>query len=266
MVMNSAIFNQANKVKTAVLKDHFEKNKKESNMSDFAIYGLYIEMINKSESVLFLIKNNKTAGVSSLCRSVFEIHVYLKFILERDSKKRGESFLLRTKLDEVKMMKTIISDTKEGRETRELMEVSLEEATNNLKSKYTDEKINEWKIKYKNIHKGGTPSKWYDFDRKTNSFYTLCKKTGNVGAYNTIFRLLSQDTHSVDVIDNFYLEENFVAVLDSKGDKEYLKILIEKFIFDSMLEVLDFYKMKDTKKMVMINLRLHYKVQTGSFF
>lgn len=260
--MHKIILTQAEKVKNSILKEYFEKKEHEFRNQDLVVLGLYIEMINKTNSINLLLENNMTSGTESIGRSIFEIFVYLKFIFEKDTKNRAMSFILKENIRERNFLKKLKGNDWESNETRKALGITLQNILDE-ESKHNDSHMEkEWKERYRNIHQERNPKNWYDFDGKTNNFYLLCKKMDYIGYYNTIFRILSADTHSTDIARNFHLEDGFIAILKNKDTGQSLEAIVQFFLYEIMMDILKFYNLKNLKRQVDITLKLNYKFKS----
>lgn len=265
-ILLETILIQAARAEKSIFKEYFEKEEHEFRNQDLVVLGLFIEMINKTKSLNLLLEHNMTSGTDSLGRSIFEIFVYLKFILEKDTKNRAMSFLLKENLRERNFLKIMKGHDRESRETRKVLGITLQHILKE-EAKYNDShKEAEWKERYKSIHRNldKLPKNWYDFDGKTNSFYALCRKMNYIGYYNTVFRLLSADTHSTDIARNFHIEDDYIAILREKDIGQSVEPIVQFCLYEIMMDVLFFYKLTELRKEVNKSLRLNRNLNTSN--
>ncbi|GAB7306063.1 MULTISPECIES: DUF5677 domain-containing protein [Enterococcus] len=258
--MQDVFYKQLVKVEKDIMYKFYEEKRIEFGLHDGAIYGLIIEFRKKSMSALYLLENNLTSGVGSLIRSLFEITIYLEFIVKKDSVNRGTAFWLDYKLTQAKLFSLLKGNSNESRKTRELLQVNLDDFLRHSESYFPEESVDKWENQYEKLlpRKGRKRRKWYDFDEKTKNFYDLCKSMDKIGEYNTIFRIFSQNTHSSDVSRNFNIGENYLEIESQVDDREALTKLVQSLTYSILNSAFKYYDLKGTERAVSSSLKLYF--------
>lgn len=256
--MHDVFYKQLVKLEKDIMYKFYEEKQIEFGLHDGAIYGLIIEFRKKSMSALYLLENNLTSGVGSLIRSLFEITIYLEFIVKNDSVNRGTAFWLDYKLTQVKLFSLLKGNSKESRETRAFLQMDLDDFLRESESYFPEDSVDKWEKQYDKLlpRKDKRPRKWYDFDGRTKNFYDLCKSMNKIGEYNTIFRIFSQNTHSSDVSRNLNIGENYLEVESQVDNKEALTKLVQSLTYSIINSAFKYYDLKGTERAVCSSLKL----------
>lgn len=187
--------------------------KKRMTLSEKVIIGIYVSIVEKTSSLICLIENNKSAGVDSLLRSIFESHKILKFILERHTKDRAKAYALSVNLRRTEVLETIsessskspvIAENKEKyteniTEIQNIKEIFGKHIYKNSKEKKIIKSKNWMKIQSKRSGKGSL-----------SNFKDLCEYLGeqDKDEYDVIYAQLSQESHGKEYDKYFKIAED----------------------------------------------------------
>ncbi|EOS7805304.1 hypothetical protein E3O86_RS13125, partial [Enterococcus hirae] len=67
------------------------KDSNEVDVHDLVIKSLYVDLVDKVETINYLYKVGVTDNIGMIFRSFLEVYMYLSFILEKNTKKRGRA-------------------------------------------------------------------------------------------------------------------------------------------------------------------------------
>lgn len=162
------------------------------SFQDNAILKLFIDQIETSRSILFLLERNQLFGVNSLRRSCLEQFIYLNAVLADP-----ETALMY-------QLNCIIEGQKEAYNLKpyKIGEIIVEEYSfefDGEKCSIEKDKLKEYINLYKsNFPKNSTNHKWYNLDGKTSGIEKLVKKLKLDPVLMAEYASLSKDTHSVN--------------------------------------------------------------------
>lgn len=165
----------------------------ELDLPDVVITELAISICKKTESALFLMKNNLFSGVDVIIRSIFETSRILKFILEEDTENRAFAYYLSVQasieksLNEFQSLFGIPGEKEKYIRNTDIYEVFMQAFIgDNVKVK---------------------PDNWMSIEKKKDgkgriqSFRDLCEYFGeeDLKAYISIYAYLSKEVHGKEV-------------------------------------------------------------------
>lgn len=260
--MENIYLKQAEKAERSILKEYYEKRQIEFGVEDGAIYGLFIELIRKTESIAYLAEVEKTGGINSILRSVFEIYIYLSFILEKDTKKRARAYAKKWKVDQAFLFDLLNGDSDDANEVRKFLGITKEEFMHDYSEVFSSSDPEKWRKEFADIfpNQKKMPKQWYNFDGKTSNFYSLCKKLNMSAMYNTLFRVMSADTHSADVVRNFHMTPNYLSVLKNKDSGSDVLGMAEALLKETIVLVLHYYKLNSLERKISTTIAINEKI------
>ncbi|EGO7722624.1 DUF5677 domain-containing protein [Enterococcus faecalis] len=148
------------------------------------------EILDLKLSINALLENSCYAGIRSLTRTMLENYIYLVYILQEDSVRRSEAYLL-------SIYKEMSIVAQKQRENKTIQEMIKEDKSLNLTINFYEEnhkEVEEYVKRYNEIYDHQL-KKWYSDDNKTNSIYSLFKRLGKSYVYDTAYRYLCLETH-----------------------------------------------------------------------
>lgn len=224
---------------------------------DGAILGLYVDLINRAKTVNQLIEIQNYHTLDSISRVLFEGETYLRFILQKDTKKRGTAYAIKNNLDEYKLFSDLVSENVNARKIREYLKTDKEtllEKGKTIPEDYYSKLLTEFESFYP---KGNKKRVWYNFDGNTTNFEQLCSKMNLKVEYETVYRILSKDVHSLRSYKNIKIN-NGIIFLDGKGNEYLLHLNIAKLCLQrSIISFLTYYNKKKDLEIFKINMRNH---------
>ncbi|MBU8773173.1 DUF5677 domain-containing protein [Cytobacillus oceanisediminis] len=263
MKMLKKSLNEADKLSEKVLKQYFELNREntEFDTHDAAIIGLFEDMIGKVQSLIILIENNSHNGADAIARMIMENYTFIKFILEKDTKNRGESYYQSLKIHQLKLHDTLTQENVLGREVRGFLGKTLEDINS------IDPKMSEKDYRNGLVQDYLTPlnlkdrkSKWYNFNGEINNFRELCKYLKMEKDYVLVYQILSQEVHSQQADKFFKFEKNLIRV-NKKNDGSHLHIpLVNSYLIDVIRMIYTYYGLKSELKKFNTLMKINYTI------
>ncbi|WP_256816550.1 DUF5677 domain-containing protein [Cytobacillus sp. Bac17] len=237
---------ESEKVFENVVDGYFRPREIEFDISDAVILGLLENLINHSKSMKILLENNHFASLDTIQRVIFENYVFLKYILEKDTQCRAESYFYSTKIKEIELLNNITEDSLEGFKVREFLDLKKDEVKEKLKAEKMDEnyKTKIYETYRKEFGMQRPNQKWYNVDGKTKNLKLLCEKLGLTVEYSLIYSILSIETHGKDAIRNFSIEENRVDLINMVKSKELYLSMSAMCTLESVRLIYSYYDLK----------------------
>lgn len=244
--MLHVILREADKITDEVLKD-FENSSpiKEFDLHDGVIIGLLEDMVAKITSLKVLLDAQCYDSIDLITRSVFESHIYLKYILKQNQEKRAKAYAYSAKIDDLRLFDRITEETKVGRELRGYLGQSVDkikEANRDALSFEYRERITSHYLNLLNTESDKTV--WYNDDGKSRNIEQLCIKLNMRKEYELIYRIFSKDVHSNKALSRLKLSKNEVQVGNFDIDPTLHTGMSSLFLMESSREVLSYYKLK----------------------
>lgn len=217
---------------------------KKFDTHDAALIGLFEDLIGKIISIVILIDNKSFSGIDALIRMSLENYAFIKFILDKNTKNRANSYFYAVKVREIQSYERYTSDEKEGVRFRNFAGVSKEEFQHQF-PKYQDQgHIDEIYERYVNcLGLKDKKSKWYNFDGKTSSFEQLCNKIGLGEHYDSIYRMFSSEVHALESLNYFEVTKNQVNVLRKSGDQKGQIDMAIGYLYEASKQILKYYEL-----------------------
>ncbi|UTG99647.1 DUF5677 domain-containing protein [Macrococcoides canis] len=103
-----------------MMKKNITDLKKESEIDDkdIALIQLIDLFSSHYQSLEVLIKNNSYNSLSIIARLLFEIYIYIIYILEKDSINRSKRFLIQSKNAQMKVLEDVYLENELGSKIR----------------------------------------------------------------------------------------------------------------------------------------------------
>lgn len=186
-------------------------NKKELSTLDSTLVFLSSNAFYELDSLVLLTNNNKIHGTYSLCRTILEKLIYMKYILEENSLNRAKDFQLanfKLSLNIYEKAKALYPD---------------------LKSIYPQEEVKEMEVQYKNkkFYASKDKYKWYGVKGKNTisglfSYY-------NENEFGYYYMKYSGEVHSNDTISKFLETGGNIQPKAQQDNTEVIYVAIKTF-------------------------------------
>lgn len=264
------ICKESDKITSIIFQKCFNNNQRVYDYPDSVIIGLFEDMIGKAKSMITLIDAKSYFGIESISRGIFESYIYLSFILQNNTKLRARSYALSSKTSEAKFYKTISDPGRVGKKIREFIGIGIEDIKNIIEDE--DKFLNMHTEYFQDVLKyRNEKNKWYDLDGKTTSIEQLCIKLDKQSEYELVYRLLSKEVHSNDVLNIFNIEEEDnkinskdpLARVDIKNKKNEIDLpvnICSIYLMDAVNLICDYYNLKDQKRKFSVILGINRKL------
>jgi hypothetical protein len=245
------LIKEGDKVFNAVIDDYFrnEKINSEFNYTDAVVLGLLENLINHSKSMVILLENKHHSSLDSILRTAFENFVYLKFIFQKDTARRANSYAVSTKIKEIGLMEDLTEDSMGGYKMREFLEMDKDAVSKDLAKGMDDEyRSNTVNVYLKEIGMSWKGQKWYNLDGKTKDLKTVCSQLDMSVEYKLIYSILSIETHAKNAIRNFNFRENRVDLINVMKNEELYINLNTLYLRESIELIYSHYGLKQALK------------------
>lgn len=238
----------------------FSKKNRKFEIEDAVILGFFEDMVRKIDSLISLLDAEKLVSIDLITRSIFESYVYLKLLLLKDRRLYAKSYIASQKMKEFSMFNSLIAENKDGVKIRKLLGKRIEEIKRDIKFE-AEEKLNKVQLQFSDVfEKRGKNQNWYNLDSKTKNFEQLCRKLDLFAEYELVYRILSSEVHSMDVMKRWRFEPNQVYVLEGFTNSEMNISTVKKFLLEAINDLYTFYglmkELKDFNVLLSLNYRL----------
>ncbi|WP_456225364.1 DUF5677 domain-containing protein [Virgibacillus salarius] len=191
-----------------------ELTKKYEEVPDYIVFGmlLFRKIIEKLDAVFILIENRSERAAESICRDLFENHLYFKFIVDPkgNQKRRAQAYQYSYLQDQLHLVNTLLSKKEDGRRIRKFMGIEnrdgdlekLEKERLRISNSLQREDFKniklEWDylVKKKNIKH----PKWYSLFKGPRNIRELAARCGHLPEYLTLYNILSTQVHTTNVL------------------------------------------------------------------
>ncbi|PAD67013.1 hypothetical protein CHH83_20820 [Bacillus sp. 7586-K] len=259
----SKILIETDKVTKNVLKKCFEINypEKEINIHDAMILGLLEDMIGKTKSLVTLIQNQDYNVLAAITRMIFESHIYLKFILDKETVNRASSYFFSMKIDEIKLFDSLIEQSLVGREIRKFLSIDrtkfLEQNSKHINEQYRRDVEHDY---LKALNLKSKKDKWYNYNGKIRSFRDLCKHLNMEKEYVLLYKTFSKEIHSQEALKYFSFEKNMITVLEKQDNSELYTSSVSLFLIETVRAIYTYYDLYKDKREFNNILKLNYQI------
>ncbi|WP_236610228.1 DUF5677 domain-containing protein [Planococcus halocryophilus] len=260
--MFNVVLRESNKISDKVF-DEFQgrADNNEFELHDGVIIGLFEDLIAKINSLKVLIDAKCYDSHDIISRSIFEAHVYLKYILSQDTKERGSAYAKSAKLSEFKLYDKLIEESKVGKDLRESLGMSIDDLKNGDLSVSDEAHRSEVTNDYLNLlNTSSAKTLWYNADGKTGSFEQLCIKQGLRNEYEILYRIFSRDVHSNNALSRLKISNNMVQVGNFNIDPKLNTNMSAIFLVESSRSVMEYYKLKQPLRSFNTMLKINHLI------
>lgn len=245
MKMMKAIIRESDKISGSVIDNFNKKNPPvEFDIPAAVIIGLLENIIAKSKSLRVLLEADNYDASDVITRSIFESHVYLKYILSADVEQRARLYAYSSQLSDFKLHDKITEETSVGSELRSFLGKTKQEIlqeTANMPIESEREKITNKYLSLLNTDK--TRTAWYNFDGKTSTFETLCLKMDMRKEYEILYRIFSKDVHANRALSRIKAAEDVIQIGNFDIDPTLHISITSMFLMESSRSVLQYYNL-----------------------
>ena len=261
MKILTRILNESEGALELIFDKHFHKRQIKLEIEDAVLLGFFEDMVRKADIVKLLIEEEKGTSIDIISRSLLESYVYFKLLLKKDRRLYAQSFWLARNIKGMEMMKKVLEKNRNGQKLRELLGRQLEDIERDMNIIKAIKKVSDLKNKYSNIlNRRNEKQAWYNLDGKTRNFEQLCRKMNLYAEYELVYRILSNEVHSTNILDRWCFESNEVQVYTDNKDIRLNKSLIKMFLLEGVRELYEFYGLKKELNKFNIMLSINYKL------
>lgn len=172
---------------------------------DISIFTLFLSLNDKLKAIGSLIELKNMSSAHIIVRSFIEQSVYLEFILESNTERRGKALFLFESYDGIKKSKYAL-DNLNNREFAEQLRVQVDQKAKESESPRNtlQEELDYTSNVYKSMFPTNTKSKyyryWFDFERPgtLDNFQELAKKMNKFDLYLSFYKPTSNAVHGSD--------------------------------------------------------------------
>ncbi|ELY1999544.1 DUF5677 domain-containing protein [Enterococcus faecalis] len=232
--------NSSHEIVTYITDNNSENDSSSSEID--AMLGMFaMNVVDRAETICRLCPLNRYDSVGVLTRSIFEVYLYLLYILQKDTDRRVKAFLYHSRLNNITCMIDFEKNNGDEHSQYSLEEISAEvpgaESLNDMKEHYEGLFINLFKHKPKKWWSRN----WYDLDqsKKTNIPNLMKRLEIDHSLYSEVYKLYSMDVHGSNLL-------NYTAALAGKNSGLNLATMgnLAKIVVRNSLEaILNYYKL-----------------------
>ncbi|WP_404335828.1 DUF5677 domain-containing protein [Planococcus rifietoensis] len=257
-----AIIRESDKVSESVLEKFPQNGEEAFDFHDAVIIGLFEDMIGKARAFNSLLEAKNGHALDVVMRSFLESYVYLSYILEEDTPKRGRAYGYGSKLNDIKILNRLNENSRIGRKLREFLDISKEQ----VEVDYSDALDQEYQKRIKDeyslaIGSEETKRTWYNADGKTASFETLCNNLGMLSEYEFIYRIFSKEVHSTDALSRMKFEGKEVLIGVFQKDALLHSSMASLYLVEGGRKVLSFYNLKKELRQFNAMVKINHLIQ-----
>lgn len=213
----------------------FSKIPEENELKFLVSSDIGFEILNLKLSINILLEKEHYTGILSLIRIMMENHIYLKYILEKNSNKRSRAYQLNFYRDVKKQYDA-------QKKNKKLQKMFAQDQGLNEQIDLYEQNEAEIKQHLKELDSlyGHKLVPWYNDDRSTKGIYKLFERVDKSDWYDGIYRYLCMETHGNNGLKHF-------EMLDNGMTKLRPTILDEKQISSISCEILNETRRELTK-------------------
>ena len=205
------------------------------------------DLLEKADSISLLIDKSSIDPSKIILRSIFEIHLYIDYLTEKDYEDRAMSFLVWDKMRKLRLLNSFKKDTEQYkqllaqlRKDKSILGTDILENIPDVKEKLKNiekllkreeyrKAVNEYNRTKEQDNKN--PS-WYRLFNGPINIKELAEKQEMSFLYEVLYREWSGSVHGTDVFQGKVIPSN-IKELDSNLDKVFADIIQIRFPKDS---------------------------------
>lgn len=233
-----------------------ELSKKYEVIPDYIVITmlLFRKIIEKLDAVFILIENQSENAAESICRDLFENHLYFKFIVDPkgNPKQRARAYHYSYLQDQLRLVNTLLSKKEDGKQIREFMGIeNRDQDLNKLKKERLKisnslqrEEFNNIKLEWDYLKKKKNIiyPKWYSLYKGPKNMRELATRCGHLPEYLTLYNILSTQVHTTNVLSQIENINGFAFIKSLRmHDNPALVLQFSRSVGSfSLLEYVDF--------------------------
>ena len=201
------------------------------------------DMLEKVDSISILVRHSSIDPSKVLLRSIFELNLYISYLLEKNSKDRGMSFLVWDAIRQKQLNLNFNIEGPEFNRIRKILEqdilISDPNFLNELSSvKHIIESLNSLlnREEYKRVvkeyertkRKDNTNPAWYHLFKGPKNIKELAINLKLPFLYEILYRKWSGSVHSTDIIQGKIVKKKGSEELNGKINTEIVQIRLPK--------------------------------------
>lgn len=217
------------------------------DVHDLSIITLYSSMVEKARSIEILVGNRVLDSVEVIQRSMIEQSVYLKYILQKDTKRRGRAFFYGHKYKEIKD----IEDTFNFHPNKAMTE-SIKQGIKEKYEKESQQKYPTFEDYQKSIIKKfdelfqeriKNRKYWFNIDGEANSIAKLFQLMDEADTYYGFYVPNSAHTHGSSVVTDTNLKKGKFEI-QKTIDLKMKDVMIWKCLNYGINDISNYYGVK----------------------
>lgn len=244
-----------------ILSNEFNDSKNKFEIEDAITLAFFEDMVRKTDSLVTLIDGEKLVSMDIISRSIFESYVYLKLILKNDRRLYARSYIASQKASELSLYNSLIAENKDGMKIRSLIGKQLKDIKRDLNFE-GDEQSNKIQSQFSDVYdKRNVKQKWYNLDNKTKNLEQLCRKLDMFPEYELVYRMLSSEVHSSDVLKRLRFESNQIYVqCGFTTDSDMNIAIVKMFLLEAITDLYTFSNLKKELKTFNLLVTLSHRL------
>lgn len=225
------------------------KDGNEVDVHDLVIKSLYVDLVDKVETINYLYKVGVTDNIGMIFRSFLEVYMYLSFILEKNTKKRGRACFYWQRYVTVKNLKNTFNHLNASEKEEYVNKINdILQKKNN--SSYQDldsydlyirEKINNCFTNTMDLKKRRN---WFNEDGKHQDIRRLFEYMGKELEYDNFYSRYSASSHGLSVLGQLSVSPQMLAIRPF-DDKSIILPMLNAEIFDITNKVITYYQLNE---------------------
>ncbi|MCF1617341.1 DUF5677 domain-containing protein [Tetragenococcus koreensis] len=241
----------------------------EIDVHDIVIRLLYDQLFDRTDDVLFLLKNGRFFSIESILRTCIEMAAYIRYIFisnNRDViKKRARACYYWNKVDSVNKAQEILKTY--SLPNKEAIELKLSEDLSRLPQNFSsDEEYREYHLKKLNECYSEQISKrkrkyWFNHNGSIDNIRKLFEYVGMTDDYSTFYRPFSDATHGLGSLKQIRAAKNSFGLEKTLPD-ETIKSLLNGYLFFITKQIINYYNLEaETRtefQVIKINFKKNY--------
>lgn len=225
------------------------------------------DILEKADSISTLVKKSNIEPSKVVLRSLFELALYIRYILEENFHDRSMSFLVCNSKRKIRMLRAYEKEDQSYKETQRLIEKDeffsdgsflkeLPSVKPALENQYQLLKLPAYQPtvqEYERIRKkDGQNPNWYSLYNGPKNIRDLAFKLNLPFVYEILYRKWSESVHSTDVIDGKIVKSKNSNGEEGKVNADIIQINLPKdaqevTTYSLLLLLMTYIKLRDKK-------------------
>ncbi|WP_368502743.1 DUF5677 domain-containing protein (plasmid) [Alkalihalophilus sp. As8PL] len=250
---------EADKVAKIILEG-FEEEKRELQWEDGVTIAFFEDMVQKTNSLITLIEAGSFTAIDTITRSVFESHVYLQVLLTKENRIYGRSYFAAVRSKELGLLQSIIQPGRKGERIRRLLGRTTQQILTEFGESDPKILLQQLENEFSDVFSlRQSKHNWYNLDGKTGNFEQLCNRLELGAEYELLYRQLSSEVHSMDVMKRIQYDTDQVTILTGNSQIDMNTAFVSSLLRESVVGILEFYGHKEHAKKFITLMNLSYQ-------